>query len=78
MALKLTLKKNLKIVNFLDMTFNLINGSSKSYQKSNDTLLYINKNSNHTPQIIKKNCQKQSTTDYTEILQMQRFFMHQK
>ena len=75
---KIDFEANLKIVNFLDMTFNLINGSSKSYQKSNDTLLYINKNSNHTPQIIKKNCQKQSTTDYTEILQMQRFFMHQK
>ena len=36
------------------MTFNLINGSYKPYKKPNDTLLYINKNSNHPPQIIKK------------------------
>ena len=54
MALKVKLKKNLKIVNFLDMTFNLINGSYKSYKKPHNTLLYINKNSNHPPQIKKK------------------------
>ena len=36
------------------MTFNLINGSYKPYKKPNDTLLYIKKNSNHPPQIIKK------------------------
>ena len=36
------------------MTFNLINGSYKPYKKPNDTLLYINKNSNHPPQITKK------------------------
>ena len=36
------------------MTFNLINGSYNPYKKPKDTLLYINKNSNHPPQIIKK------------------------
>ena len=36
------------------MTFNLINGSYKPYKKPNGTLLYINKNSNHPPHIIKK------------------------
>ena len=36
------------------MTFNLINGSYKPYKKPNDTLLDINKNSSHPPQIIKK------------------------
>ena len=51
---KTDIETNLKIVNFLDMTFNLINGSYKPYKKPNDTLLYINKNSNHPPQIIKK------------------------
>ena len=66
---KIDIETDLKIVNFLDMTFNLINGSYKPYKKPNDTLLYIDKNSNHPPQIIKK-CQNQSTTDYAEILQM--------
>ena len=73
---KIDIETNLKIINFLDMIFNLI-CSYKSYKKPNDTVLYINKNSNHPPQII-KNYKKQRTTDYAEILQMQRFLMHQK
>ena len=36
------------------MTFNLINGSFKPYKKPKDTLLHINKKSNHPPQITKK------------------------
>ena len=51
---KIDIETNLEIVDFLDITFNLINGSCKPYKKPNDTLLYINKNSNHPPQIIKK------------------------
>ena len=34
---------NLKIVNFLDMTFNLNNGTFKPYKKPTDSLLYIKK-----------------------------------
>ena len=51
---KIDIETNLKVVNFLDMTFNLMNDSCKPYKKSNNTLLYINKISNHPPQIIKK------------------------
>ena len=40
---KIDIETNLEIVNFLDMTFNLINGSYKPYKKPNATLLYINK-----------------------------------
>ena len=47
------IKTNLKIVNFLDITFNLNNGMSKPYKKPNDSLLYIKKSSNHPTQIIK-------------------------
>ena len=65
---KIDFEANLKIVNFLDMTFNLIDGSSKPYQKSSVTLLYINKNSNHTPQIIKK------TAKNNQQQIMQKFF----
>ena len=43
---------NLKIVDFLDITFNLNNGTHRRYKKPNDLLLYINKSSNHPPQII--------------------------
>ena len=45
---------NLKIVNFLDVTFNLSESSYKPYKKPNDELLYINVNSNHPPQILKQ------------------------
>ena len=41
-----------KVVDFLDIIFNLNNGIYKPYKKPNDRLLYINKSSNHLPQII--------------------------
>ena len=34
-------KTNLKIVDFLDITFNLNNGTYRPYKKPNDLLLYI-------------------------------------
>ena len=48
------IKTNLKIVNFHDITFNLKNGTFKPYKKSNNSLLYVKKSSNHLPQIIKQ------------------------
>ena len=42
------------IVDFLDVTFNLLNGTYKPYKKPNDQLFYVNTSSNHTPQIIKQ------------------------
>ena len=48
------IETNLKIVNFLDITFNLSNGTFKPYKKPNDSMLYIQKSSNHLPQIIKQ------------------------
>ena len=43
-----------KIVNFLDVTFNLCTGKCQPYKKPNDTPTYINVNSNHPPNIIKE------------------------
>ena len=48
------IKTNLKIGNFLDITFNLNSGTFKPYKKPNDSLLYIKKGSNHPPQTIKQ------------------------
>ena len=45
---------NSKVVDFLDITFNLNNGIHELYKKPNNTLLYINKSSNHPQQIINK------------------------
>ena len=44
----------MKVVDFLDVTFNLTNGTYHPYKKPNDTLLYINTQSNHPPQVIKQ------------------------
>ena len=54
LGLKITITANMKIVNFLDITFNLINGTYKPYKKPNDDIVYINANSNHPPNIIKQ------------------------
>lgn len=48
------IETNLKEVNFLDITFNLSNGTYKPYKKPNDKLMYINTSSNHPPQVIKQ------------------------
>ena len=42
------------IVNFLDITFDLGNGRCKPYRKPHDDPLYINKNSNHPPSIMRQ------------------------
>ena len=41
-----------KIVDFLDVTLNLSNGTESPYKKPNDQLLYVHTSSNHPPQII--------------------------
>ena len=48
------IQTNLKIVDFLDVTFNLENGSYRPFKKPNDKLLYVHTSSNHPPQIIKQ------------------------
>ena len=53
-GLNITIQTNLKIVNYLDVTFNLTNETYCPYRKPNDTPLYINTQSNHPPNIIKQ------------------------
>ena len=50
---KTEIETNVKIVNFLDVTFNLANSTYRPYRKPNDNLLYIHTSSNHLPQIMK-------------------------
>ena len=51
-GLKITAEANLHVVNFLDVTFDLITtGKYKPYWKPNDDPLYIHKHSNHPPSI---------------------------
>ena len=52
--LNITIECNKKIVNFLDITLDLNTGKYYPYKKPNDEIQYINKNSNHPPNIIKE------------------------
>ena len=51
-GLEIVAESNLKLVNYLDVTLNLNNGSFKPYHKLDDIIQYINKESNHPPSII--------------------------
>ena len=53
-GLNITIKCNQKIVDYLDVTLNLNDGSYKPYRKPNDTTTYVHKDSNHPPNITKK------------------------
>lgn len=50
--LRITIQTNLKVVDFLDVTFNLSNGTYQPYSKPNSQPTYVNVHSNHPPNII--------------------------
>ena len=51
--LKISIEANHKSTNFLDITMDLRTGEYKPYMKPNNTPIYIHKDSNHPPSIIK-------------------------
>ena len=53
LGLQITIEPNKKVVNFLDVTFDLQRNIYKPYMKPNDTPLYIHAKSNHPPSILK-------------------------
>ncbi|PIK40481.1 hypothetical protein BSL78_22671 [Apostichopus japonicus] len=52
-GLKVTIETNLQVVNYLDITMNLANGSFAPYRKPGDNPLFIHSHSDHPPGIIK-------------------------
>ena len=52
-GLKITAEANWKIVQFLDVNFDLNDGTFKAYIKPNTKLRYVSKDSNHPPLILK-------------------------
>ena len=74
---KIKIKANLHIIDFLGVTFNLIDGMYKPYKKPSDQLLYVNASSNHPPQIIKQ-VPTTGSDRYQIILQTSRFLIYQK
>ena len=53
-GLELVIQCNKKVVDYLDATFNLNDGSFRPYRKPDDDTSYINVNSDHPPSIIKQ------------------------
>ena len=53
-GLEITIQVNLKVVEFLDVELNLNTGTHKPFTKPNNTIQYVDVNSNH-PGSIKKN-----------------------
>ena len=51
--LNIVIKCDLKIVNYLDVTLNLLNNTYKPFSKPNNETNYIHKESIHPPSIIK-------------------------
>ena len=52
-GLDITIVANLKVMNFLDVEVDLNTGTHRPYTKPNNTLLYIDINSNHPPSALK-------------------------
>ena len=52
--LSITIDTNLETTNFLDITLDLANEKFKPYRKPNDQPLYVHKDSNHPPTVIKQ------------------------
>ena len=52
-GLEITAEANQKVIKFLDVEFNLFDGSYRPYLKEGDTPLYVNLGSNHPPLILK-------------------------
>ena len=52
--LNITVKTNLKTVGFLDVLLDLLNNTYQPYRKPSSETVYINKHSNHCPNILKE------------------------
>eukprot|EP00117_Sycon_ciliatum_P012858 scpid63030/ scgid13757/ len=52
--LRVTIETNLKVVSFLDVTFNLFTGGYRSHRKPGDAPRYIHTRSNHPPNILQQ------------------------
>lgn len=52
-GLNITIEADKTIINFLDVIFDLTSESYKPYMKPNNKLLYVHRQSNHPPEILK-------------------------
>ena len=52
-GLRLVINANLTVVDFLDVTLDLNDGTHRPYMKPNNTPLYVHNDSNHPPSVLK-------------------------
>ena len=52
-GIDITIQGNLKVVDFLDLTLDLNTGTYKTFNKPNNTPLYVHKQSSHPPNVTK-------------------------
>ena len=52
--LDIVIECSMEIVNYLDVSINLSNSNYKPYHKPDNEVLYIHKDSNHPPSILKQ------------------------
>ena len=53
-GLDIIIQCNMRVVNYFDVTFNLNDGTYKTYTKPNNEIKYIHRNSNHPPSVIRQ------------------------
>ena len=53
-GLAITIKRNLFVVKYLDIQFNLLNGTFKPYRKPNNDPIYGHRDSNYPLHVLKK------------------------
>ena len=67
-GLNITIKMNLKTVDFLDVRFDLVNNTYQPYRKPNNEPVYIHKPSNHPPQYFKRTSKINKQTNFRHFL----------
>ena len=72
--LDIIIECNTKIVNHLDVTFNLNDGIYKPYKKPNDETKYIHVDSDHPPSIIKQ-IPKSIATRLSSLYHQRKYFL---
>ena len=75
-GLSIVVETNLKIVDFLDVTFDLDKNIYKYFRKSNNSHIYINKNSKY-PRNILKQLPKSITKRISEISSSEKYSINQ-
>ena len=73
--LKITIEANKKIIDFLDISLNLNDNTYKPYTKPGNNILYVHKDSNHPPAIL-KNIPKSVNKRLNEISSNEKVFLN--